>query len=197
MALRKQSLGLINLQMPEAPTAAEILSPLTLTTPRDGMLPSSFPNDSSTPRSNTQDSSSSRRQGLGLSPSPTKGKAKQIDLDDNELALQFRRRGTVVRQCYKRWKNKLMEKASWLEACRRSDEYKDKIQRHRLTSSLGSIPGKVQDPPSRKRRLSATASSPSVVPRSRRPRKSAPNSFGVPVVDDALVKRLKEVRHLL
>ena len=208
MALRKQSLGIVGLQIPGIPTSTEILSPLTLGTPRTEFPPAPTTAQSSpTPLGPIASTSRSlltevapESDGLKSSnttpaTSPDKGKARATDLDTEmeipshaqmrATAAEFARRGSVVKKCFNTWRKKLEDSIKWEEACRRSDTYKAKVQRRRLSEGSRGL---------KRRRLSAdgfnTTTSRSAQKR-RRPRGSA--QYAIPVTDAELVKRLKEV----
>ncbi|KAI0344374.1 hypothetical protein BDW22DRAFT_1355768 [Trametopsis cervina] len=189
LVLRKQSLGLVALQIPDFPSPGETLSPLALATPKSGIT---HANDEDSPTVISAVASSSRVlldvDFTKTIASPTKGKAKDTGDHLKTLALNFARRSSSVRGCYNLWKKRTADRVAWAEACRRSDAYKDKVHQHRLSSSLSSLPN-AQPDASRKRRPS-TVRSPEH-PRRKGPRRST-GQYRAPITDDELVKRLKE-----
>lgn len=199
LLLRKQSLGLLSLQMPSAPAAAEILSPLALPSPKT-MKPSPAESGAPSPLALAEGVASSSKLGLhdlnGL-PSPSKSskgkeKAREAPVDQDAVAVAFLRKGTIVKKYFKRWVDRTTDRAAYAEALRRSDAYKAKVQRHRLSNSLSAIH---DSPPSeaKKRRMSMTGSpEPGYAKRARKHRVST--EYRQPVSDEELARRLKEVR---
>jgi nuclear mRNA export protein SAC3 len=183
LSLRKQSLGLLGLQMPSTPSPAEILSPLTLGTPQTE-IPHTAEESSPTPAGPV--ASTSRMLLPDSEPSsPTtepKGKGRATRAEMKELASAFARRGSSVRTCFKLWVKKTMDKAEWAEACVRSDMYKETVHRQRISSGTA-LPARPKSPSSSEVRNHAQ--------KRRKPRGSG--HYIAPVTDEELVKRLKEV----
>lgn len=192
--LRKQSLGLWGLQMPDSPSSTEILSPLTLSTPKNA-IPQAMNDASPTPLSRVSEPVASTSRLLledVHTHSESKGKQRDTDIDSKTIAADFARRGSTVRTCFEAWKKKATDKAAWALACTRSDMYKEKVQRKRLTSSTSVVPDESPESNAKKRRLSGVPSSDLSQPERHRRRIS--NQYKAPVTDDGLAKRLKEVR---
>ncbi|KIP07194.1 hypothetical protein PHLGIDRAFT_35576 [Phlebiopsis gigantea 11061_1 CR5-6] len=201
LALRKQSLGL--LQMPDSPSTAEILSPLALSSPKTLGPMKSGSIEMITPSSSSsfiigQPVASSSKLGLhGLSGSPTadkgsrnKTKATEAASDYDAMVDDFCRRSALVKKHFKKWVKKTTDRAAYAEALQRSDAYKEKVQRQRLSSSMGPPNGVHRAPEAKKRRMSTTSSpEPSYAKRSR---KRISTEYRVPVSDDELARRLKE-----
>ncbi|KAI0086876.1 hypothetical protein BDY19DRAFT_908043 [Irpex rosettiformis] len=212
LALRKQSLGLVNLQIPGVSSNAEILSPLTLGTPRVGFpRPPGTAQSSPTPAGPVASTSrplltgaDDSLEGTNATPvsSPEKGKARATDGDvDGETkeptyaemkasALNFARRGSVVKRYFGVWKKKIEDTIEWEEACRRSDAYRAEAEKRRLSNSV--TRSREANGGVKRRRLSdgANVSTARSAQKRRRPRGSA--QYAVPVTDEELVRRLKE-----
>ncbi|OBZ73222.1 hypothetical protein A0H81_07192 [Grifola frondosa] len=80
----------------------------------------------------------SAMQRNGKIPSSSKGKAKETAEDLDAQATAFLRRSSVVKKHFKTWVRRTTDRAEWLEACERSELYKEKLRRERLASGLGS-----------------------------------------------------------
>ncbi|THG98161.1 hypothetical protein EW026_g3979 [Hermanssonia centrifuga] len=186
LALRKQSLGLLSLQMPDAPTLPEILSPLSLPSPRPlqhQYADSPTPQRISEPVASTSRVSAEKTNSTTMSPSKGKGKEKDLDIDHDALIIKFLRSSCVVKRYFKLWKEKTIDRAAYAEACMRSDAYKEKVQRQRLSNSLNSIPNrKAAD---KKRRVSSDFA------QTKRTRHK-PREYRSALTDEELTQRLKE-----
>lgn len=193
LSLRKQSLGLSALQVPEAVSSAEILSPLSLSTPKtaapytaDNASPTTLPR-SSEPTASTSHLLVEHSRSLA----DITGRQGHSDVDLKTVATEFSRRGLAVRACFRLWKKRTIDRAAWAEACLRSDVYQEKMQRHRLSSSTSSLPDRLPHSNLKKRRISANAAP--VSASHGRYRKRTSDQYKPPVNDDTLTKRLKEV----
>ncbi|KAI0631801.1 SAC3/GANP/Nin1/mts3/eIF-3 p25 family-domain-containing protein [Trametes polyzona] len=162
---RKQSMvHFPSLSIP-TPGAADILSPIHLTTPTGKNAPStsnglllqtgtpalerqstmeSFA--ASSPVNRTPDSASKqpkpvleiRTNGISSPPSPSaskKGKAKETPADLEQRAASFARTCLAVKQCWVRWRQRREASKAWEEACKRSESYQAEVQRTRRLSS--------------------------------------------------------------
>ncbi|KAF8128981.1 hypothetical protein EV363DRAFT_1400231 [Boletus edulis] len=63
-------------------------------------------------------------------------------LSRKATALHFARRGWLVKQAFCRWQQRFNDQVKWIEACRRSTRYKEKVQAERLSRSVGGSPPK-------------------------------------------------------
>lgn len=196
LLLRKQSMGLI-LQLPDAPASVEILSPLTLpkTAPQDGL--SSTPTRSLENIASTSKLSLDKLSALPSLSSLNKGKEKDkaTILDLNSVAHSFLRTSSIVKKPFKLWLKRTIDRAAWDEACRKSEAYSEKVQRHRHSSSVDSSISEMQTVSEvRKRRLSAGVSSSSASARVKRSKHRMSTEYKPPLSDEELARRLKEVR---
>jgi len=108
--------------------------------------------------------------------------------DAKGKATRFKCRGVLVKNCFSRWKRRLMDRVEYLEAVRKSDEYSKKLQIERELSasiSVSSCSGG-----DRKRRISGM--SPDSAQR-KRARKRLSVKYAPPRTQDDLVRRLREV----
>lgn len=105
-----------------------------------------------TPPSPTKVSSSGGTFGMGLvdkgkgkakarstSPSPLPDEVQAMML---ERADEFEKRGTLVKECWEMWVGKVVEKARWLEACRQSEAYREKVRMQRAMGENGKGKGR-------------------------------------------------------
>lgn len=112
----------------------------------------------------------------------------QWAVDAKEKATRFKYRGVLVKNCFSRWKKKLMKRVEYLEAVRKSDEYSKKLQMERESSvskSVSSYGGG-----DRKRGISGM--SPDSAQR-KRARKRLSAKYVPLKTEDELVRRLREV----
>jgi len=108
--------------------------------------------------------------------------------DAKGKATRFKCRGVLVKNCFSRWKRRLMDRVEYLEAIRKSDEYSKRLQIERELSasiSVSSCSGG-----DRKRRVSGM--SPDSAQR-KRARKRLSVKYAPPRTQDDLVRRLREV----
>ena len=108
--------------------------------------------------------------------------------DAKEKASRFKSRGVLARNCFSRWKQRLMDRVEYLEAVRKGDEYSGKLRIERELSasiSVSSCSGG-----DRKRRISGM--SPDSAQR-KRARKRLSVKYVPPITEDDLVRRLREV----
>ncbi|KAL5512415.1 hypothetical protein ACEPAG_3407 [Sanghuangporus baumii] len=80
---------------------------------------------------------------------PSPGTKKRL----REQAMSFKRTHGLVPEIYRRWKQKMLNTKEWKEACRRSDEYKQRIHESSTNGSIGST-GSVPSSSSFKRQRS-------------------------------------------
>ena len=128
----------------------------------------------------------------GISPPSSKGKAKETQADLDTKAANFLRGSLLVRHCWETWRHRRETTKAWVEACKRSEIYKDKVQRGRIPATMSaSVMREKPDQSLKKRRISApTELATSQIRRLKR-RKS--NQFAQPLTDEALARRLQEV----
>ena len=107
--------------------------------------------------------------------------------DAKEKATSFKRRGILVKNCFSRWKQRLMDKVEYLEALEKSEEYSKKLRIERESSTSVSISSSGGD---RKRRVSGM--SPDTAQR-KRARKRQSIKYAPQRTEDDLVKTLQEV----
>jgi hypothetical protein len=103
-------------------------------------------------------------------------------------ATRFKRRGILVQNCFSRWKQRLMDQVEYLEAVKKSDEHRKRVQTERELSASISVSSSGGD---RKRRVSGM--SPDAAQR-KRARKRQSLKYTPPRTEDDLIRRLREVR---
>lgn len=106
------------------------------------------------------------------------------------MASEFLRKSSSVKKYFKLWMKKATDHAIYTEALRRSETYKEKIHRHRLSSSVSSIEDKERPSEAKKRRMSSS-STPEPVS-GKRSRRRISSDYRPPVSDEELARRLKE-----
>ena len=106
-----------------------------------------------------------------------------------EKAIRFKCRGVLVKNCFSRWKQRLLDRVEYLEAVRKSDEYSKKLQMERELSASISVSS--YSGGDRKRRISGM--SPDSAQR-KRARKRLSVKYTPSRTQDDLVRRLQEVR---
>ncbi|KZT03060.1 uncharacterized protein LAESUDRAFT_729568 [Laetiporus sulphureus 93-53] len=196
---RKKSLqSFPTLQMPGTPSSAEILSPLQLNTPVTSKSFFSVTAESSTSQEPSTPSTSRVRatylEGtVGESqmngevrPSPI---SKAAGEELKQKASLFRCR--LLKRSLRRWKEKANDRLEAMGAFERSEIYKAKLHRERLSSSYstGSIASRSNHEPNKRRRVS------SIEPgRSRRPTGRIEGIHLWPFTDKDLAKRFKETQ---
>ena len=117
------------------------------------------------------------------------GKGYQWTADAKEKATRFKCRGILVKNCFSRWKQRLMDRVEYLEAVRKSEEYSKKLQMEREISTSKSVSS--YGGGDRKRGISGM--SPDSAQR-KRARKRQSVKYAPPRTEDDLVRRLREVR---
>ncbi|KAG6919686.1 hypothetical protein DXG01_002629 [Tephrocybe rancida] len=116
------------------------------------------------------------------------GKGKSLSkpqIDEEELenkSNNFARKSAVVRSCLRRWHQRIVERLAWIEACRQSDAYKQKLKRQRQSP--------VQS--DRKRRISAGPGTVIDSPVKKRLRRRVSSEYHPPRTDEELAQRFKE-----
>lgn len=136
-----------------------------------------------------------------------KGKAPALSIYDIEeveemkkAALQFAQKSTIVRESFRRWLKKAMDRAAYLEARKHGDEYRQKLHHsNHARQQLALRASKNVDVLDKKRRIStngralaATSDGPS--PMKKRARKRVSSEYRPPRTDEDLAKRFKEVQ---
>ncbi|KAF8621366.1 hypothetical protein AX15_007833 [Amanita polypyramis BW_CC] len=165
---------------------SDILSPLPLSTSGLGLVQNFSP----------VPSPSEHALGRKIDRQPTisiigKGKGKEVEngvqaLTPEEMrikALAFAQKGFLVKQYFETWKQRVARHAAWLEACRHSDTYRQKIRGHR--QARGEITEK-------KRRRSTGLTAASDDSPKKRIRKRISMDYQSPRTDEELAQRLKE-----
>ncbi|KAG5735430.1 SAC3 family protein 1 [Termitomyces sp. T112] len=115
-----------NIATPTSGSNQEILSPLIVPSPTT-LGPSEIPFS----RKISSEANSDQLTGLlnGKGKSPTK---PEVDKQDSEnRSILFARKSLIVKTCLRRWHHHLLERVAWIEACRQSDAYKQKIKYQR------------------------------------------------------------------
>ncbi|KIJ19387.1 hypothetical protein PAXINDRAFT_178967 [Paxillus involutus ATCC 200175] len=97
-------------------------------------------------------------------------------------AHHFALSGWLVKESFSRWQQRLVERAKWIEACRRSTAYKEKVQAERLSRSVGS--------PSEKKRK--TAPQETRTPLKKRLRSRLSGDYKPPQNDEELARRFEK-----
>ncbi|PPQ97115.1 hypothetical protein CVT26_000597 [Gymnopilus dilepis] len=169
-------------------SSQEILSPLVIGSPTASTAP---PFRNFTPLSTPKSS----RIFKPPSPQSRNGKGKAIDMSDIEeveemkkRALAFAQKGLLVKQSFKKWLDRTIERAAYHEACRHGDEYREKLQ----SSGRGPRPSRTASPSDKKRRLSANGVATGASPQKKRVRKRISAAYQPPRTDEELARRLKE-----
>ena len=116
-----------------------------------------------------------------------KEKGSRWTLDAKEKAVRFKRRGVLVKNCFSRWKQRLMDQVEYLEAVRKGKEYSDKLTERELSASISVSSCSGGD---RKRRISGMSLDSA---QRKRARKRLSVKYTPPRTDDDLVRRLREV----
>lgn len=119
-------------------------------------------------------------------------------------ALGFAQRGVIVRQAFRQWMQRAIDKAAYLEARKRDEEYREKLHRSRGSAGVGPLAftstqgvngnGRAVD---KRRRVSTNGvatgeNGPS--PMKKRARKRMSGEYRAPRTDEELAKRFKEVQ---
>ncbi|KAH9475152.1 SAC3 family protein 1 [Psilocybe cubensis] len=181
----------------------ELLSPLVVGSPTASPM-GSFSIKNFTPLSTPQASRIFRPP----SPPKSNGKGKAPDLSIYDIgeveemkkkALQFAQKSLIMRECFRRWLKKAMDRAAYLEALKHGDEYRQKIHRsNHARQQLALRTSKNMDVVDKKRRIStnggrAIASmSDGPSPMKKRARKRVSSEYRPPRTDEDLANRFKE-----
>jgi nuclear mRNA export protein SAC3 len=170
-------------------TPGEILSPLNLT-PSINAREFSFtiPADQQPELSAaTAELESIAAEGAKTEEGKVNKKRSQWIAEAEEEATCFKRRGVLVKNCFSRWKRRLMDQVEYLEAVGKSEESSKKLRIERELSATVSVSSNGGD---RKRRVPGM--SPDAAQR-KRVRKRQSIKYAPPRTDDDLVKKLQEV----
>jgi len=116
-----------------------------------------------------------------------KEKGSRWIVDAKEKAVRFKCRGVLVKNCFSRWKQRLMDHVEYLEAVRKGNEYSDKLTERELSASISVSSCSGGD---RKRRISGMSLDSA---QRKRARKRLSAKYAPPRTDDDLVRRLREV----
>ena len=130
-----------------------------------------------------------------------KGKAKETQADLDTKAASFLRASALVRSCWARWRSRMEAQHKWEEAIRRSEAYKGRVRQAELRTSfngsvvqslgLGLSEHEAREP-GKKRRISMPQDAGEAQVRRAKRRRS--KQFEKPLTDEALARRLQEVR---
>ncbi|KAF8623868.1 hypothetical protein AX17_007270 [Amanita inopinata Kibby_2008] len=164
----------------------DILSPLPLASPSGlGLVQNFSPVPS--PSKAAIDRKPQRR------PSTVNGKGKEKEVENGIQRLTheearaqagaFAQKGLIVKQCFERWKQRVIDHAVWLEACRQSDSYRQKIRSQRKARA---------EMPEKKRRISLGTIMTTDTSPKKRIRRRISNEYQPPRTDEQLAQRLKE-----
>ncbi|KAJ3510677.1 hypothetical protein NLJ89_g4539 [Agrocybe chaxingu] len=184
-------------------SSQEILSPLVIGTPTST---EAKPFHNFTPLSTPQHS-----RVFGLTSPSKNGKSKAPDrsmYDDLEeveemkkKALAFSQKSLVVKECFGRWLKCAVDRAAWHEACRASDDYRQKLQKSQSQASTRhSTPLRTSRNGAtleKRRRISTNGAALvdgdlDMSPHKKRARKRAIAEYQSPRTDEELAKRFKE-----
>jgi hypothetical protein len=173
-------------------TPADILSPLNLTPSINAqefsfMIPA--PQQPDLSETTEKLNSIGTKEGKVEVDEADKEKDSQWISEAKEKGTRFKCRGVLVKNCFSRWKQRLMGRVEYLEAVRRSDEYSKKLQTERELSASVSVSSCSGG--DKKRRISGM--SPDSAQR-KRARKRLSVKYAPPRTQDELVRRLQEVR---
>ncbi|KAH8105344.1 SAC3/GANP/Nin1/mts3/eIF-3 p25 family-domain-containing protein [Cristinia sonorae] len=183
--LRKQSLIGFPLQMPASPAPTDILSPLHIPS---GSLKWPVPTAPSSPTPVASSSSTHIFSPLiTQSPVKNKGKAKETRVDLDELADEFMQSHSPVAMYFRKWLRKATDYAAWHDACRRSEMYREKLQRANVFPDFKSSSNGTQA--SKRRASSGVVQEPQPTKRARR---RVSTDYKPAMTDEELVRHLKE-----
>lgn len=115
-------------------------------------------------------------------------KMKQME----EKARAFEKASFVVKAAFEQWMEKVVARAEYIEACKQSDVYREKLLRQSLNGSANKGKGG-EGTPDKKRRISGTSHPPGESVQRKRARKRASTTYQEPRTDDELAQRFKEV----
>lgn len=173
-------------------TPADILSPLNLT-PSINAQEFSFtipaPQQPDLSKTTEKLNSIATEEGKVEEGETDKEKNSRWISEAKEKATRFKCRGVLVKNCFSRWKQRLMDRVEYLEAVRKSDEYSKKLQMERELSASVSVSSCSGG--DRKRRISGM--SPDSAQR-KRARKRLSVKYTPLRTQDELVRKLQEVR---
>ena len=110
------------------------------------------------------------------------GKSRQPAVDLDAMVLPFLRRCLLVKDCFDRWKQKVIDRAAWIEAYEHSDTYRQKIQHERKPRAPA---------PEKKRRASSVLF---LQTPQKRIKKRISSEYKPPQTDEELAQRFKEVQ---
>ncbi|KAF8151652.1 SAC3/GANP/Nin1/mts3/eIF-3 p25 family-domain-containing protein [Crassisporium funariophilum] len=125
-----------------------------------------------------------------------KGKARETfkyDDDDPAVkemenkALTFERRSTPVKECFQRWLKHATDRAAWLEACRHSDAYRERVKGRQRP-----LPNEKLDKKRTISRTGAPSDDSNLSPVKKRARRRISAEYHPPRTDEELARRLKE-----
>jgi len=129
-----------------------------------------------------------------------KGKGREDDLPEevveemNEMARAFERKGEVVKRLFGVWLKKAMDQAAYVEACKRSEAYREKIRAQGQGSEgKALVLNQNGTTPDKKRRISLGQAAMGESPARKRARRKVPATYQKPVTDEELAARFKEV----
>ena len=105
-------------------------------------------------------------------------------------AFAFSRKGLLVRNSFARWLKRAINRATWHEACRHGDEYRQRINSQSRDSSVFRSPSRSVSP-LEKRQING------VVSHKKRTRKRISADYRPPRTDEGLATRFKEVCTLI
>ena len=103
-------------------------------------------------------------------------------------ALSFSRKGLLVRNSFARWLKRAIDRATWHEACRHGDEYRQRINSQSRDSSVFRSSSRSVSPLEKKQINGVVLS-----PHKKRTRKRISADYRRPRTDEDLAKRFKEV----
>ncbi|EMD36062.1 hypothetical protein CERSUDRAFT_96289 [Gelatoporia subvermispora B] len=184
LARKKSLFGFPPLQMPSGPSTSGMLSPLLLHSPGKRSLGEPESPSQQRPEAPLLFASPSMpvRSNGRVSP---KGKGKQV-----ATGMDARTRA-LVKKCVDQWRKNAAETAAWKAAIGRSDAYSDKIQRERLSSSVGPSPrSKGRADAGKKRR--ASSGGPGETSHFKRADRRLSTPYTQRSTDEELARRLKE-----
>jgi nuclear mRNA export protein SAC3 len=182
-----------------------VLSPLLVGTPTTSRslqtLPSIKLDPPSVPGSRkllalAHENGQAQDKGKGKEKEEGKGKekeSKEIAARREALARAFLAKSWLVKESFERWVQKAMDLAEWKQACRKSEAYKEKIQRERLSKSFGSEVSSSVTSATDKRARSTMELEDLDGPKRKRARRRASVPTRSPRTDEELAQRLREV----
>lgn len=97
-------------------------------------------------------------------------------------ALKFARKCYLVKTYFSQWRRRLSDRAKWMEACKRSQEYSERVHAERLSRSTTTAV------PAKKRRIVPTEDS---VPLKKRAKSRPASEFKSPQTDEELARRFE------